>query len=139
MDQNLITTAVILGAIWYMTTKDKAPQPPPFYPIGPVKNPNPVTMPTTPLTAPIAPIQPHARPLSGTCLSVTDKAYPPFAPNIKNNCPNNTFKWELVNNPSLQQCRTYVGPNYTNGLGGCFIPNQPGGAKTLFLLVNSGK
>lgn len=138
MDSNITLTAALLGGIWWMTTRNKAPSLPSGP--GPVKNPNPTTMPATPLSPAITPVRPPLRPLSGTCFGVTDHAYPPFSPNVKNTCKlPNTFGWNLVNNPRTSQCQYYVGPNYVSANGGCIIPNQPGGSQTMFLLVNSAK
>ena len=138
MDSHLVLTGFILFSIWYLTSKNSKNPFVPYYPIGPVVNPNGPVIPSQPVNPVIVPVSPHRRPLKGACFGVTDKAFGPFTPNVKNPCPNNTYGWNLINNPTTNQCKYYVGPEYTSGLGGCFIPNQPGGAKTLFLLINSG-
>lgn len=130
MDQNIVILAAMGAAFYYFGSTSQGPPGHKSFPLTPVGPPK---------MTPISPINPNSMaPLQGTCFGVTDKAFGPYYPNIKNPCPNNVFGWTLIN-PSLAQCRLYVGPNYVPALGGCIVPNQPGGAKTLFIVANSGK
>jgi hypothetical protein len=72
---------------------------------------------------------------AGYCIGVTDKAFAPYTPNIKNPCPDQKWGWTLVGDPSNQQCSQFVGSGYMSAMGGCISGSQPG--KTLFLLRNT--
>lgn len=130
MDQNIVLLAAIGAGFYYFGKVKNAPPTGKSIPLTPIQQPH---------MTPIVPVNPNSMaPLQGTCFGVTDKAYGPFYPNIKNPCPKNVFGWNLIN-PSLAQCRLYVGPTYVPALGGCIVPNNSGAGKTLFIVANSGK
>jgi hypothetical protein len=135
MDSNILIIGG-LAYLFYNATSGKHSSP--LGPIGPVQNPNPGTVPMAPVTPPIKPIGPHPRPISGSCFGVTDHAFAPYSPNIKNPCPNNTFGWNLIQSPTNTQCSTFVGPEWKPALGGCINSTQPG-SQPVFLLINNGK
>lgn len=106
---------------------------------GPVKQPPPPGK--TPITKPLTPLAPATQPLkplggaAGYCFGVTDKAFAPYTPNVKNPCPDQKWGWSMIDNPTALQCKTYVGSDYLPAMGGCISSNSPG--KTLFILRNN--
>lgn len=98
----------------------------PLSPLGP-----PSTSPLTPSKAPMKGLGGAA----GYCIGVTDRAYAPYAPNVKNPCSGQTWGWHLIASPSTTQCKTFIdGSYYSSGMGGCM--NKPGGQQ-LFLVQNN--
>lgn len=100
----------------------------PLSPLGPshLQGPGPADRPPPP------PLQPATKPSAGRCVGVTDKAYAPFTPNIKNPCPNQPWGWSLIPNPTANQCKTYVGDQYLAAQGGCIYSGN-----LVFLLINN--
>lgn len=100
----------------------------PLSPLGPthIQGPGPANRPPPP------PLQPSTKPAAGKCVGLTDKAYAPYSPNVKNPCPDQPWGWSMIANPTGNQCRTYVGSDYIAAMGGCVSAG-----KLVFLLINN--
>jgi hypothetical protein len=123
-----------IGTAGYLVYEQLVPAPPTPPPVDPPKH-APYELPPPPHEDPPGTTIPN-KPLGygkGMCFGVTDQAFAPYSPNIKNPCPGQPWGWSLVPDPTSTQCKKFVGSDYLPAMGGCV----KAGTGVLFLLVNN--